>query len=67
MKSGQKIYRRLLLTGRPAVLIPALPNGELRSLLSYAGHHDAPDETLLAAAIVESAQRFLRKGTAKVL
>lgn len=67
MKSGEQIYRKLMLTGVPEKLVPELGNGELRSLLIYAGAHAAPCEDLLSAAIVEAATRFLKKGSKKSL
>ena len=71
MKSGRKIYVRLLESGERMAAIRALDNGSLRSLILHIGHQGiAASEQgglLYGMAHVSATERFMARGEGKGL
>jgi hypothetical protein len=71
MKSGKKIYARVLLEDDRMAAIRALGNGDLRSLLLHIARqgitHTETGGLLYGMAHVSATERFLAKGKGKGL
>jgi hypothetical protein len=68
VKSGAKIHRKLMEADQPAEAVRRLKNGSLRSLLIHLDkphtHTGPPSDLILGTALVEAAQRWVKKGRA---
>ena len=71
MKSGRKIYARLLESGDRMAAIRALSNGSLRSLIHHIGRQDlaatGPGGLIYGMAHVAATERFMAQGKGKGL